>query len=297
MKKIPFRATQTDLRPPLNEKLQHRLIALFGQYNVQQLPTNFSEYFGAGPTLVSDFPRLANALNPHRLNQNCYYCTIAALTSRTVTDMVADTEIMQQDQATPDEIVSLFQEAGVFAAVTNFCDYTLPAQRLWEHTYGYLDRALAAFDAMGLAWTRQPGSDQNGFFSPASGHMVVVAKDGNGVIAVLDYQSGKLEVLSKQHPPEGAWHQSYSVFQQYAVQATQSWRETCDFIHNQYMKKLSWRGLLVTGRDHREYVDLYHMPDKCRIIAENNHRKITLDKYNDPRGNDKKSAIIICPVK
>ncbi|WP_277973461.1 hypothetical protein [Pantoea agglomerans] len=296
MKKIPFDVTREDLQSPLNKKLQYQLTTLFQQYNIQQLPTNFSDYFGAGPALAPNFAQLSNELNPHRLKLNCYYCTIAALTNQTVLDLVAETEIMQQDQATLDEIMYLFREAGVPVAMINFYDYTLPAQQLWEHTYNYIDRALAEFEAAGLAYKRQPGVDQNGLFSPASGHMVVVAKDGNGVIAVLDYQSGSLEVLSRKHPPENAWHQSYSLFQQHTIQASQSWQEVYDFIVCQYIRKLSWRGVLVTEQHNQEKIYLYHISEENRIIAQIGNEVIKLDKYNAPKGMDTNPTIMICTV-
>ena len=282
---------------PFNEKLQAHLTRIFQQYNVQQLPTNFSNYFGAGPTLASNFSRLSNELNPHRLNLNCYYCTIAALTNRTVLDMVAETEIMQQDTATLDEIMYLFHEAGVSAAMMRFYDYTLSPQQLWAQTYDYLDRALAAYEAMGLAWTRQPEIDKNGLFSPATGHMTVVAKDGNGMIAVLDYQSGNLEVISREHPPEGAWHQHYSLFQQYALQATQSWQDAYDFICSQYIRHLSWRGVLIADKNNPQSIQLYHMPTENSIVAEINRQAVILERNSDPRGTDTDSPIMICPVR
>jgi len=294
MKSIPFDVTREDLQSPFNEKLHYQLITSLQQYNIQQLPTNFSDFFGVNPALASNFPTLSNKLNPHRLNLNCYYCTIAALTNQTVHDMVAATEVMQQDQATLDEIMCLFRKAGVPVALMNFYDYTLPAQQLWEHTYNYIDRALAEGEAAGLAYKRQPGVDRNGFFSPASGHMVVVAKDGNGVIAALDYQSGSLEVLSQKHPPENAWHQSYSLFQQYMIQASQSWQEVYDFISSQYTRKLSCRGVLITEKNNQEKFYLYHISEKNKIIAQIGNEVIKLDKYKAPKGIDTNSTIMIC---
>ena len=296
MKKTPFYQTKKDLRPPFNKALQHQLTTLFHQYNVRLIPCNFRDYFGVSPTLASDFIKLSYELNPHRLNKNCYYCTIAALTNQNVLDMVAETETMQQDTATLDELMSLFNEAGVSAAMRCFDDHTLPAQQLWEQTYCYIDRILAEFEAVGLAYNRQPIVGQNGLFHPSSGHMVVVAKDDNGVIAKLDYQSGHLELLSSKHPPEGAYHQSYNLFQQYAVQIAHVWQEAYDFIVSQYLKNISWRGVLITQENNQEKIHIYHMPKKNRIIAEVNKQVVNLNKYNDPRGIATNSPIMICTV-
>ena len=127
--------------------------------------------------------------------------------------------------------------------------------------------------------------------------MVVVAKDGNGTIAVLDYQSGNLEVLSSTYPPEGAYHQSYSLFQQYALMTTQSWTEAYYFIAGQYMKNISWRGVMVSAEGNHENIFLYHIPEKKIILAEINNKIIKLDEYNDPRGNNSDSALMICSVR
>jgi len=56
---------------------------------------------------------LATTANTFGLQNNCYYCTVAALSNMTVQQFFHVSQIMQQDTATPQEILDLWAEAGI----------------------------------------------------------------------------------------------------------------------------------------------------------------------------------------
>ena len=109
--------------------------------------------------------------NTYGLDQNCYYCTVAALSNMTVEQFFHISEIMQQDTATPDEIIELWRQAGVenvgYTAFVDGDKFDREVLRPMPPGYG-----------LGLAYTRSDGS----------GHMVVLAKDETHVIKCIDYQ-------------------------------------------------------------------------------------------------------------
>jgi len=103
-------------------------------------------------------------------NQNCYYCTVAALAGITTGELINYTGIAEQNTATAPEILGLMQTAGVAApTTTTFNNEASLSQAL---------NTLANNEAVGLAFSRHDGT----------GHMIVAAKNGVGVCAYIDYQ-------------------------------------------------------------------------------------------------------------
>ena len=59
------------------------------------------------PQAISPILDIDTSANTYGLDQNCYYCSVAALTGRTVEDFFQLFETMQRDAATTDGIVGL----------------------------------------------------------------------------------------------------------------------------------------------------------------------------------------------
>jgi hypothetical protein len=127
--------------------------------------------------------------NSHGQDQNCYYCTVAALFGTDTNDLVKHTETMMQDNASADEIVALFKSLGVQVVYESTNDAAA--------LYGALSK-MGNGEACGFAYTRQNGS----------GYMVVVQRDTGAYpfhtypgLRVFDYQAKPVAVGS--FPPEG----------------------------------------------------------------------------------------------
>lgn len=121
--------------------------------------------------------------NTHGLDDNCYYCTVAALLGKTVEELFKQTEIMQQRTANEDEIIGLFKEAGV-------SDITCVATTDPQAVYNAI-KWFPSGESVGLAFTRQGGS----------GHMVVATRDDGYVnnfvnegVRLVDYQQAPPKV-------------------------------------------------------------------------------------------------------
>ncbi|SCZ69030.1 MULTISPECIES: RHS repeat domain-containing protein [Photorhabdus] len=171
--------------------------------------------------------RQLSEVNPYSLNQNCYYCTVSALSNTTTNELVSKTEIMQQDTADLTEIESLFRAAGTNPIRT---DSNHPdAQIRWHEAFNFMRNSLQPGQFAGLAYTRPPSQQQNGLFSPGGGHMVVVGRNQpqhSSELTILDYQSGQITELHANFPPEGQWHESYHIFNRGPTQISgDNWRE------------------------------------------------------------------------
>ncbi|MCA6384534.1 MAG: hypothetical protein IM605_02500 [Cytophagales bacterium] len=131
-------------------------------------------------TPILDIHTTANTFG---LDQNCYYCSVAALSNMTVEQFFRITEIMQQDTATPDEIVALWA-AGNVTNVT----YT---QFVRGNDFDqHIVQKMPLGTGLGLAYTRANGS----------GHMVVLAKNDHGIVKCIDYQQNPPAIAD--FPPE-----------------------------------------------------------------------------------------------
>ena len=121
--------------------------------------------------------------NTYGLDQNCDYCTVAALSNMTVEQFFHISEIMQQDRATPDEIIGLWTQGGVpNVAYTRF-------ERGDEFSQQVIQSMPPGY-GLGLAYTRADGT----------GHMIVLAKYDDGTIMCIDYQQNPPTITG--FPPE-----------------------------------------------------------------------------------------------
>jgi hypothetical protein len=114
----------------------------------------------------------AGGVNTAGQTDNCYFCTVAALSGKTTFELVDDLEEMQQSGGarTLAYIGQLFREAEVGDGTWSTHDALADVSRAV--------RASASTD-FGLAYRRADGS----------GHVVVVRQQG-ARITLLDYQSG-----------------------------------------------------------------------------------------------------------
>lgn len=108
--------------------------------------------------------------NSAGLTQNCYYCTVSALLGTNTSSLVNHTEIMQQDTADETHIVALMVAAGIPG----------PNYVTFHQAQPFLNAiaTLPAGQAVGLAYRR----------SNQTGHMIVLAHNGLGERAFIDYQ-------------------------------------------------------------------------------------------------------------
>jgi hypothetical protein len=128
--------------------------------------------------------------NTTGLNDNCYYCTVAALLGKTVSELLAQTEIMQNSGGGfTDEIKQLFNEAGVNLILMN---ESANAQTMYQNLL-----TLANGSAVGLEYRRTGGTQ----------HMVVAVRDSgyvngfvNAGVKCVDYQQNPPKVTG--FPPE-----------------------------------------------------------------------------------------------
>ncbi|MCR4460059.1 RHS repeat-associated core domain-containing protein [Pseudescherichia sp. L3] len=262
-----------------NEEWSSHMLEVMNAFNLRPLPENFTHFFGTNlmEQFAAMFPIVAGVMNPHQLNQNCYYCTIAALINTDVNNIVNHTETMQQDSASLDEIDLLFNQVGVHVSAQNFNDHMGSPQDRWQATYDYLNRELANNEAVGLAY-RRPANVQQNVFSPGGGHVVTVTRS-NENIYVLDYQSGQISLIDRNTPPESLPHESYHVFQQVTrAAATDSWQEAYDFITIQFLRGRSQLGLIGLEINGRMETSRYEMTSSGELIIEVAHQPHTVSR-------------------
>ena len=252
-----------------NQEWASHMLEVMNSFNLRPLPENFTGFFGSNlmERFAAMFPTVAQFMNPYQLNQNCYYCTIAALVNTDVNDIVNYTEIMQQDSASLDEIELLFNQASVHVSTQNFNENMGLHQNRWQATYDYLNRELANNEAVGLAY-RRPANVQQNVFSPGGGHVVAVTRS-NDDIYVLDYQSGQISLIDRNTPPENQPHESYHVFQRVtSAAATNSWQEVYDFITTQFLRGRSRSGLIGLEINGQMETSRYEMTMSGELIIE-----------------------------
>ena len=109
-------------------------------------------------------------VNSYGQNQNCYYCTVAALHDTTTHLLVGQTEIMMQDTATTEEIIALFRWAGDASIQVYSCHFPLTLRL-------FVEANIQIGQAVGLAYGRMN----------RSAHMVVLHRKP-GSLECLDYQ-------------------------------------------------------------------------------------------------------------
>ncbi len=137
--------------------------------------------------------------NPNGLTENCYFCTVAALSNMRVNALVAKIGIMQDRYAQLPEISELFNSAG------HPCKY-YSGLDVNDVAY-WINNNINFGESIGLAFNRLDGS----------GHMIVVTKD-MGYIAshyypnlkCVDYQANPPQITT--FPPEGGIGFIYHLF-------------------------------------------------------------------------------------
>ena len=109
--------------------------------------------------------------NNYGLDQNCYYCTVAALLNTDVDTLIRVTETMQQDTATSDEVATLFADANCPVVYRAFANEGAAA----AFVSNFPDRSAVA-----IGYTRGNGT----------GHMVVAMRWSSAPYGVrfIDYQ-------------------------------------------------------------------------------------------------------------
>ncbi len=130
---------------------------------------------------ILDIDKTANSFG---LDDNCFYCSVAALLGKTVNELIDETEIMQDRTACTEAVLDLFREAGVDDI----------AFRIYEDRQS-LEGDFANFprnSGLGLAYDRSDAP---------IGHMVVLARDNDGVVKLVDYQQSPPSITD--FPPEG----------------------------------------------------------------------------------------------
>ncbi|MFC0140940.1 hypothetical protein ACFFJN_13160 [Erwinia mallotivora] len=176
---IDFQTSAAALSLYTHPALQELVTEFMHSYNTRPLKANFSNIYGMGNNLFDDCSALSEKLNPDRLEENCYYCTSAALTNQNIKEMVEITEIMQQDGADFHEIVDLFTNMEIQPVITDaLASKSCTTEQLWQQVYDYLIREPGEKEALGLIWVRTESEGREKGFPPKSGHVVVTAKDG-----------------------------------------------------------------------------------------------------------------------
>lgn len=135
------------------------------------------------PQAFSPILDIHTSANTYGLEQNCYYCTVAALNNMTVEQFFHISEIMQQDTATSEEILNLWHEAGINNVTYEEFENRNKFDMEVIHN-------MPAGHGLGLAFRRANNK----------GHMVVLAKDKNGVVKCIDYQQNPPRITN--FPPE-----------------------------------------------------------------------------------------------
>lgn len=148
-------------------------------------------------------------VNPRRLDQNCYFCTVAALKNVDVNALVAETETMQQNIANRDEIRRLFTDAGLIADafVCQGMSVGHAGENLWNSAGEALNliwRTLSTGQFCGVAFQRPDGT----------GHMVVAARQrGNpDQIVCADFQLPPQNRAITAWPPENGHNYRYIIW-------------------------------------------------------------------------------------
>ena len=121
-------------------------------------------------------------------DQNCYFCTVAALLGMSTSALVAKAQTMMQDTAQLDEVIDLFRDAGT------------PASHRAGNDVAGLHTFLLGMPnghACGLAYNRANGT----------GHMVVAQRDDGSYpfhtyprVRIIDCQQRPAKVST--FPPE-----------------------------------------------------------------------------------------------
>jgi len=119
----------------------------------------------------ADFRQPFLHVNSFGQQQNCYFCTVAALHNQTTNELAKHTETMMQDTATMDDALELFRDAG---------DVGIQARRFATpaEAAAFVNQTVEIGHAVGLGYKRANGTD----------HMVVLRRM-LGLLDCVDYQA------------------------------------------------------------------------------------------------------------
>lgn len=152
---------------------------------------------------------LTGDVNPHNLDQNCYFCTVSALMNMDVNNLVAVTETMQQNTANRSEIERLFRDAGRIAkpyilkgfnitqaGPDDLCD--------WNQALAVINSSINGGQYCGVDFVRPDGT----------GHMVVAYRESlpfpHTVYADFQVPPAQRQVLN--WPPENGYNYGYGIW-------------------------------------------------------------------------------------
>jgi hypothetical protein len=139
-------------------------------------------------------------VNTFELDDNCYYCTIAALKNTNVKSLITATEIMQLPTAQHHEIATLFRDAGSHAKsyiMKGFCSAEAGPTDWGSPTSieALMMTVMSAGEYCGLEYRRPNGTQ----------HMIVCQRAaGNFVNPVVcaDFQIPPAQRVVQNFPPE-----------------------------------------------------------------------------------------------
>ncbi|WP_261642302.1 hypothetical protein [Erwinia mallotivora] len=292
---VDFQTSAAALSLYTNPQLQELVTEFMHSHHTRPLRANFSNIYGMGNNLFDDFSALSEDLNPDRLEGNCCFCTSAALTNQSVKEMVEITEIMQQDGASFYEIADLFKSMEIQPVITNAsANKSCTTEQLWQQVYDYLIMELGEKEALGLIWIRTESENREQGFPLESGHSVVIAKDPEGRLVKLDYQTGKIAELNKTSPPGGSFQQSYHFFQREGTHAHTTWQSVWDSVVSQFTRGRSDKGVYGVLKNGEMKFFFYRILDEKRMWAHINGKGVRLNRDFWSPPDDSDNPVIWC---
>lgn len=128
-------------------------------------------------------------VNSHELENNCYFCMVAALSNITTTELVGLSGWMQYDTASHEHILTLLRDAGIEDSVIMKIDD-------YDGFVAAVKNTLPCNHGLGVLYTRA-GTER--------GHALVIAKDENGEARFVDYQKSPPTILTSIGNVDNVW--------------------------------------------------------------------------------------------
>lgn len=153
--------------------------------------------------------KLRDDINPYGLNQNCYFCTVAALKNMEVGRLVALSQTMQQNGAGRAEIEELFGAAKLSAKpfIRSGLNIAVASPSDWcnsDQAQYIIASSISSGQYCAVDFVRADNT----------GHMVVAyrQRDQNGSIVCADFQvpPDRRQVVA--WPPEGGHGYRYAIW-------------------------------------------------------------------------------------
>ena len=130
-----------------------------------------------------------NVKSPHEmsntfsLNDNCYFCTVAALHNTTTKELVSNIAEMQEHGAVYTRVIDLFNSAGSEVNAFSYSDF--------NQLYRDILECVPVGESIGLT-----------YFWETHGHMVTAKVVAPGIINLVDYQKTPVDSVLFTHDPE-----------------------------------------------------------------------------------------------